>query len=107
MKKLLLLTIIALAGCASVTGPAATTQSAQVAYTQACAAYGAAFEGALQMRIAGNLNQSQIDQVTMVDAQITPICTGALPADPTSATQQITAAVTTLAILEAIKKVGK
>ena len=99
--------LLLMGGCASVTGPAATTQSAQVAYTQACAAYGAAFEGALQMRIAGKLNQAQIDQVTMVDAQITPICTGALPADPVSATQQITAAVTTLAILEAIKQVGK
>jgi len=94
-------------GCASIAGPAATPQSAQIAYTQACAAYGAAFDAALQMRIAGKLTQVQIDQVTMVDAQITPICTGALPADPTSATQQITAAVTTLAILEAIKQVGK
>ena len=104
---LALVTAVLICGCASLTGPAATPQSAQIAYTQACSAYGAAFEGALQMRIAGKLNQSQIDQVTMVDAQITPICTGALPADPVAATQQITAAVTTLAILEAIKQVGK
>jgi len=99
--------LLLMGGCASIIGPAATPQSAQIAYTQACAAYGAAFEGALQMRIAGKLNQAQIDQVTTVDAQITPICTGALPVDPASATQQITAAVTTLAIFEAIKQVGK
>jgi uncharacterized protein YceK len=107
MKKLLLLlAMTVLAGCATVSGPAATPQSAQVAYSQSCAAYGAAFEGALQLRIAGKLNQAQIDQVTLLDQQITPICTGPLPVDPVAATQQITAAVTTLAILEAIKKAG-
>lgn len=107
MKKLLLLLAMSvLASCASVTGPSATPQSAQTAYAQSCAAYGAAFEGALQLRIAGKLNQAQIDQVTLIDQQITPICAGPLPADPVAATQQITAAVTTLAILEAIKKAG-
>jgi uncharacterized lipoprotein YajG len=96
MKKLAILAMLVLAGCA-------TTQSAQTGYTQACAAYGAAFSTALQLRIAGKLNKAQIDQVTLIDGQITPICTGPLPADPTAATQQITAAVTTLAILEAAK----
>jgi uncharacterized lipoprotein YajG len=88
-----------LAGCASTP----STQTTQVTYTQACAAYGAAFAGALQLRKAGKLNQTQVDQVTLLDGQITPICTGALPADATAATQQITAAITALTILETIK----
>jgi hypothetical protein len=96
MKKLAILVALALAGCA-------TTQSAQTGYTQACEAYGAAFSAALQLRIAGKLNKAQIDQVTLLDSQITPICTGPLPADPTAATQQIAAAVTALTILEATK----
>jgi hypothetical protein len=91
--------IVSVSGCAS-TGQAPATQ---VTYTQACAAYGVAFAGALQGRKAGKLSSAQIDQVTLLDSQITPICTGALPADTTAATQQITAAVTTLTILEAIK----
>lgn len=104
MKKIILaLLLCGLSACASVTGPAATTQSAQVSYVQSCAAFGAAFNVALQLRLAGKLNQSQIDQVTLLDSQITPICTGPLPADPTAATVQITAAVTALTILEAVK----
>jgi hypothetical protein len=101
MPRTLKLSIAAvlLAGCASTT----STQTAQVNYTQACAAYGAAFAGALQLRKAGKLNQVQVDQVTLLDSQITPICTGPLPTDATAATQQITAAVTALTILETVK----
>lgn len=101
MKKLFIIIVVGLAltGCAS-TGQAL---SAQVTYTQACAAYGVAFAGALQARKAGKLSQVQIDQVTLLRSQITPICTGPLPADTTAATQRITAAVTTLTILEAVK----
>lgn len=88
-----------LAGCASTTSP----QTAQVTYTQACAAYGAAFASALQLRKAGKLNQTQVDQVSLLDGQITPICTGPLPADATAVTQQVTAAVTALTILETVK----
>jgi hypothetical protein len=108
MKKLLIIAAcLALTACAAITGPAATPQSAQASYVRACTAYGAAFEGALQLRVDGKLNQAQIDQVTLIDQQITPICTGALPADPTAATQQITAAITSLAILETVNKEGK
>jgi hypothetical protein len=102
MKRLTLIFTAALAisGCA-------TTQSTQTTYVEACAAYGAAFNVALQLRVAGKMNQSQVDQVTLIDQQITPICTGPLPADPTAATTQITAAVTTLTMMEAIKKARK
>jgi hypothetical protein len=90
---------VLLTGCATTSQAPAT----QVAYTQACAAYGVAFSGALEMRRAGKLTKAQIDQVTLLASQITPICTGTLPADATAATQQITAAVTTLTILETVK----
>jgi hypothetical protein len=104
IKLLFISAMLALAGCASTAAPQAPTQSAQVGYTQACAAYGAAFSTALELRKAGKLNRAQIDQVTLLDSQITPLCTGPLPADPTAAAQQITAAVTTLTILEVARK---
>jgi hypothetical protein len=102
VRLLALLAALSLGGlvaCSSISGPQATTQSAQVAYVQACAGYAAAFSAALQAREAGKLNGSQIDQITLIDQQVTPVCTGPLPADPTVATQQVTAAVTTLTIL--------
>jgi hypothetical protein len=99
MKKLLIIAAILLAACSST----ATTQSAQVKYVQACAAYNAAFTTALNMRIAGKLTPAQIQQVTLLDDQITPICTGSLPASPEAATAQITTAITTLTVMEAIK----
>jgi hypothetical protein len=98
---------LVLAGC--VTSPTSLTpvQTTQVTYTQACAAYGAAFSVALELRRAGRLNRPQISQITVLDSQVTPLCTGPLPADPTAAAQQVTAAVTTLAILEAIHQETK
>lgn len=106
MKKLItLIAVLSLTACASLAGGGdATKQSAQTAYVKSCAAYNAAFNAALQLRIDGQLNQAQIDQVTMIDSQITPICTGPLPADPDAATQQVTAAVTTFMVLEAINR---
>lgn len=107
--RILMLSLLAIASSITACSvPPATSTSAapsvQVAYAQACAAYGAAFSGALQMRKADKLNQAQIDQVTLLDSQITPICTGPLPADAAAATQQITAAVTALTIMETLKK---
>jgi hypothetical protein len=90
---------LALAGCAT-----GQPQSTQATYTQACATYGAAFATALELRQAGKLNKAQIDQVTLIDSQITPVCTGPLPTDATAATQKVTAAVTSMLILEAIHK---
>lgn len=102
--------ILALAGCVTPPAnqtPALQVQSTQLTYTQACAAWGAAFSTALQLRVAGKLNQAQIDQVTLLDSQVTPICTGPLPTDPTAATQQVTAAVTAMAILEVVHQETK
>lgn len=93
-----MLAAIALTACTTT-----STRDAQVAYAQSCAAYGAAFDVALQLRKAGKLNDAQVRQVTLMDSQITPICTGPLPNDPNAATVQVTAAIATLSVLEAIK----
>jgi hypothetical protein len=106
-KTILILSLLALAnnmtGC--VMNPANPTdvQPVQVRYVQACAAYGAAFAGALELRKAGKLDAVQVSQVSLIKNQITPICTGALPQDTDDAVQQITAAVTALTIMEAAK----
>ena len=109
MKKLFSVLMIVAAmlmvsGCNSIMGDNATTQSTQVTYVQACAAYGATFSAALQAREAGKLSVQNIKQISAIEKEITPICTGALPADPTGAIQQITAAVTRMAILGAVSK---
>lgn len=96
--------VFLLAGCAAPGQRESTPQSTQVTYTQACAAYGAAFATALELRRAGKLNRAQIDQVTLLDSQITPICTGPLPVDQGAALQQVAAAVTAMTILEAVKQ---
>jgi hypothetical protein len=93
---------LALSGCVTApAGPALTPlQSTQVHYTQACAAWDAGFSTALELRRAGKLSPYQINQITILDSQATPLCTGPLPTDPAAAAQQVTAAVTTLAIVE-------
>lgn len=98
--------LVLVAAMAAALAACTTTQTTQTGYVQACAAYGVAFDAALHAREAGKLNQAQIDQVTLIDSQITPLCTGPLPADPEAATVQITTAVTTLGLIEVIKKVG-
>jgi hypothetical protein len=108
MKKLLviaagLVLAHALAGCSAPSGNPPSA-AAQVGYAQACAAYAGLFATALELRKAGKLNRAQIDQVTLLDSQITPICSGPLPADADAATQQITAAVTSLTIIEIAQK---
>jgi hypothetical protein len=95
-----------LAACQTMPG-ATPAQSTQVTSTQACASWGAAFDVALQLRKAGKLNRAQIDQITLLDSQVTPICTGPMPTDPDTAAKQVTAAVTTLTILELAAKEAK
>lgn len=87
-----------LAGCAT------TPQQAQTQYIQACSAYQAAFGAAVQLRQAGKLTPAEITTVSNFDQQITPICTGPLPADPGAATGQITAAVTALGVITAAQQ---
>lgn len=94
-------TALAMTACAT---PTATPQQMQIAYVQACVTYNAGFGTAVALKQAGKLNPSQIEQISLIDATITPLCTGPLPANPQTATAQITAAVTSLAILETINK---
>ena len=101
MKRVLaFLAVSVLAGCA-------TTQSAQQDYVAACSAYNSAFSAALSLRQQGKLTAAQINAVSDLDSQATPLCTGALPSNPTAATQQITAAVTALTTEILVQKVSK
>ena len=106
MKKIIPV-ILSLVLTACATPPAASLQAQQVQYVQACSAYGVAFSAALQMHIDGKLNLAQVNQVTILDSQITPICTGPLPVNPAVVTQQITAAIASLAIIETAQKAIK
>jgi hypothetical protein len=100
MKLIALCLALLLAACS-------TTQDTQVGYVQACSAYAAAFSAAVTLRANGKLGQKDIDAITLMDKEVTPICTGPLPTDPTAATQQVTAAVTTLLIMEAAQQGSK
>jgi hypothetical protein len=102
MKKLILCGALLVAGCTTTT-TTTTTQTTQQDYVQACAVYSGAFAVVLALREAGKLNQVQIDQVTLIDSQVTPLCTGTLPADTDVAAAKITAAITTLTILETVQ----
>lgn len=102
MKRFLLIcTAMLLAGCAT------TTQQAQVQYVQACGVYSSLFSTAVTLRQQGKLNAAQISAISQVDAQITPICSGPLPANLTVATQQVTTAITTLGLLGVIQATTK
>lgn len=96
MKWASMLCFLSLAGCAGLQ----SGQQAQVAYVQACAAYGAAFSTALQLREAGKLTPVQIDHVTIADQIITPICTGPMPSNPAAETAQIFSAAAQLETLK-------
>lgn len=82
-------------------------QKMQVSYTQACAAWDAGFQTALELRRAGKLSPLQVQRISLLDDQATPLCTGPMPTDPNAAAQQVTAAVTALAILEAVQPLEK
>ncbi len=90
---LILVVLLALAACA-------TTQQTDVALTQACGAYGAAFKIALQRRQAGKLNPAQIQTVNNADKTVTPICTGQLPPNPQAATAEVSSELALLVALE-------
>lgn len=100
---LALLMAFAMAAGVSACTSTVTIRDARVTYTQSCAAYGGAFNVLVAMRKADKLNDAQIAQVTLIDSQITPICTGPLPTDLDDATAKVTAAVTALTIMESLK----
>lgn len=102
MKKVLALcSALLLGACAT-----QTPQQADAGFVQACSAYGSALTAAAKLRVAGKLSPQAIQQIDMVDATVTPICTGPLPANPAAAVTQINAAVVALGVAEALKTQG-
>jgi hypothetical protein len=95
--------VVTLLGALIMTGCA----TSQASYVQSCAVYGASFDLAAQMRAAGKLNQSQIAAVGEIDRQVSKLCQGTLPTDLQSANNQVTAAVTTLALIGIVQKASK
>ena len=107
MKRLIALALaFSLAGCAAM-NPNATTQQVQAQHVATCGLYANAFHVAVQLRQAGKLNQSQIDQINIIDNQVNPLCHGPLPANATQAVQTVTQAVTTLGLIEGINWYAK
>lgn len=111
MKKLLIslaigLGALSLGACTTVPGTSGVqvnVQQMQTKYVQACIGYGAALNAATQLRAEGKLNAAEINQVSMISHQVTPICgQSTIPADPTVAITQVTAAVASLGIMEAV-----
>jgi len=110
MKKLLIsvaigLGALTLGACSAIPGSSnvqVNVQEMQTKYVQACIGYGAALNAATQLRAEGKLNAAEINQVSMISHQISPICgQTTIPADPTTAISEITAAVASLGIMEA------
>ena len=82
---------VILAACTSV-----VPQSSQEAYTQSCAAYNVARDVVTELRAAGKLSQSQIDQLALIP----PLCTGPVPAEPEA---EVAKVIATVAVLEAMR----
>lgn len=88
---LALLATLVLASCA-------TSQQAQTTFVQSCGAYNVAFNGAIQLRLAGKLSSAEIDEITLLDKTVTPLCTGTLPSDPSTLIPQVEAAITQITV---------
>lgn len=96
MKKIAIIAMMALAGCA--------TQAPQVSAVQACAAYNAAINSAITLREQGKLSPAQIAEITNIDAAASPICTGPMP---TTTSQQVATVVNAAAIITTMKGAQK
>ncbi len=107
MKKFFvaLAAALSLGACSTVPGTNQVTvdvHTMQVRITQACVGYGAAFSTAVELRAAGKLSPTEINQITLISNQVTPICDAkTIPSDPTVALTEVTAAVAQLGVLEA------
>ena len=110
MKKFLPVLFLSslLVACATVS-PTGTvvTPSPQVAFVQACGSLNIAMNTLVQVRASGKFvpTESQKQQVELIYQSVLPMCGPGvpLPADPTAAAQKVTAAVTTLSVMEAVK----
>ena len=94
MKKVLLASILSLgaAGCAMTP----TQNPTQVTLYQACGSLYLAQTGAQALRSLNKLSVPEIQQLTIAQKTLVPLCNpNSIPADPNAAAQQITQAVTT------------
>ena len=96
MKKYLILSLALLLG-------ACATQNPQLLYMQACNTWGSSLTAAAKLRLDGKLSPQAVQQITTLDAVITPICTGPLPVNVTAATAQVAAAVTEIGSIDGVK----
>jgi len=105
MKKIILVLVIALAGCAGF-GNSTTTGADQgkVNFVQNCTIYAGVLNGALQAAQAGKLNAEQTVQLKTISLNVSPICKGPVPVNTDAATAQVTAAITTLTVYEGLLK---
>ena len=92
--------VAAMAGCATLDAPV-SHKTQMVAYHNACVAYSAGFAGALAAGEDGYLTKADIRQVNLMDENITPLCRKQ-PTSLTTATTEITQAITKLSIYEAL-----
>ena len=92
--------VAAMAGCATLNTPV-SHKAQMVAYHNACVAYSAGFAGALAAGEDGYLTKADIQQVNLMDENITPLCRKQ-PTSLTTATTEITQAITKLAIYESL-----
>ncbi len=97
-----ILALMGMSGCATLssTTPVTLTQEQQM-YSNTCDEYNTALSLVLVFGEHGYLTKPDIQQVNMIDETITPLCnTGVFPANMVTATQQITTALTQLAVYE-------
>ena len=102
MSKLKYLPFLLLAGC--VNAPQATpAQQQAITFAQACSGYAAALSSAIALNNQGKLAKSQVQAITLIDADISPICTGPVPANNNVLITKVTAATTQLLLQSSAK----
>ncbi len=100
MKMLVATCFLSLVGCAGF----GSQQASQASYVQACGAYSAALQTALELRKDGKLLPAQISAVTTLSEQITPLCSGPLPSNPATMMTKVSSAILTLTALQGVSK---
>ncbi len=87
--------------------PAQQLLAAQQARNTACATWSGVFATALAMRQAKTASPTLIQQITLADSQLTPVCTSPLPTDLATIQAQTTQVMTSVGILEYLTQASK
>ncbi len=117
MKVLLALTLgLILCGCTlppQSTAPATPAQTqtkllkAQDARNTACASWNTYFQLALRLKEAHQASPTLIQQTSLLDQTVTPVCTSPLPTDLNTLTAQTSQVLTNVGLLEYLVKESK